>query len=626
MTSPTPRLGLLLIEGTDTIPAPGGMKDKVNNAITEFDSAVGRIICTSATRPTTNLFAGVQAYETDTKRMIVNPRGVVGEWYVENQEPVGAGMVRAIRPVRNFEQDANHSAFPSAAVLPDGTVMVVWRQGTNHATNRDGVIKMSKSTNQGRTWGAATTILSGSPAGTDLRDPCVSLSADGSKVYLSYFKGTASLAAAGVFFRVSTDFGANWSSEVRVDNLPYAASSAPIVELNNGTLVMPFYGRSGAETFDSVWTAKSVNGGTTWAAPVRILNGQTATTNYQEPYLVMRGTIGTMAYRAGGASNIGISYSVDNTTNWSGVSTTFTGTGRPTLFYVNANALVCLYRKLSGGDAVMRTSRNDGGNWYPERLVDPSRSAAGWMTYAGGDKIGPNSYLCVLAQETSDTSSKLAVTCIGESGASTPFGPVPTDADALSSEFDKMLFATNFEQADGTLPDPWTTASGNVTVTNGELTSSSADNVPDFPRVFVNSNDVDIEADIYSSGPETGFAIIFRMINANSYLMFTVESSGANWRLYKVVSGVVTQLFSVTGSMNFATYHTYRVVAKGNGIWCYANGMFVTPNSLNYGQGFYSHQLSGGDMTTFSAGLYVGLKLNNQGSTVHKCRRFIVRK
>ncbi len=634
----TDRLGMTLVEGSDTIGAVGGLKDKVNEALQTLDVTAGRVFCTSTTRPTTNLFSGMQAYEMDTKRTIVSPRGISGEWAVENQEPIGAGMVRGLRPIRSFGEDANHSAFPSAVTLLDGNIMVVWRQGTDHATTRDGIIRKSYSDDQGRTWFGTATIASGSPAGTDLRDPCVSLSLDGSKIYLSYFKGTAALAAAGVFFRASTDGGNTWSAEVRIDNaLPWAASSAPVVELNDGTLVMPYYGRSGVETRDSVWVAKSTTQGATWVN-TRIYNGQTAAADYQEPYIAMRGIKGYIAYRVGTAGNIGVSYTSDNTANWSGVAVAFVGTGRPTVINVNSATWAIVYRKLSNGDAVMRSTRSTTGiAWTPERVLDPAKSAAGWMTYAGGDKVGPNTYFCIMAQETSTSGSKLYLTYIGEAGARTPFGGIPTDAEALNTEYEDLIFSTYFDQAGSTLPDPWTLAAGAITVADGELSSASADNVPDFPRVYVGTPDVDVEADIFCGGGgfQSGAGIIFRMINATSYLMFTIETGGTAFRLYKVVSGTPTLLtrtgaatnVDVAGTMAFNVFNTYRVVAKGAAIWAYINGQHIrTLSGASSNLVEPTSLLSGGDFTTFNAGGYVGIKLNSQGTTTHKCRRFLVRK
>lgn len=623
MTS-TERLGMAYIKETDVISTD--MKDKINTALTKVDTSVGLVICTSTTRPVApDLFPGIQIYESDTRRRYVNPTALNNGWQLvagDTVDSIGGGMVRAVRPARPFGLDTNHSAFPSVCVLLNGEVLLVYRQGTDHVASRDGVIRLSRSLDQGHTWTTPTTIATGSPAGTDLRDPCVSLSRDGLTVYLSYFKGTAALTAAGVFFRKSTDNGVTWSSEVRIDSLPYSASSAPVVELDTGVLVMPFYGRFGAETWDSVWTSKSNDGGTTWATQVRILNGQTATDHRQEPYIALLGQIAVMGYRHGTATSIGMSVSVDNTANWSGASLKFAGTGRPNVFWTNDKTVSCVYRSTSyGNDAVIRSSKDGGTNWTPERLVDPGRTAAGWMTYSGTDRLTRGINICALAQESSSTSSRLYLTCIGEAGGTTPFGVIPTDADAAASNLDMVIFGTVFDQVDGALEQPWTIGGGAVTVSNGEVRSSSFDAVADLIRVFTGVNDMTVEADIYNGGsasPQSGSAIIFRMIDGATYLMFTIETGGTIARIYKVVGGTPTQIATqqaMTNTLPFDTYNTYRVHARRLNIMCYLNDKLVIEG-----------QMSGGDWTTFSTGTFAGVKLNSQGDTTHKCRRFIVRR
>lgn len=586
-------------------------------AIVDTATAVGYTLCTSTTRPSSP-YVGMQIYETDTRRRWLNINGTAAGWRPiagDTFDSIGAGTVRAIRPVRPYGWDTNHSAFPSVCVLANGTALLAYRHGTNHSAARDGVIRIATSTDMGRTWSAPTTIFSG-PIGTDLRDPCVSLSRDGTAIYLTFFKGTAVFAAAGVFFTKSTDGGATWSPEVRIDSLPYAASSAPVVELNNGTLVMPFYGRAGAEVWDSVWTSKSTDGGATWAAQVRIINGTTATDHRQEPYIALLGTTAIMGYRHGTAASIGISTSVDNTVNWSAGAAKFAGSGRPNVFFTNDNTLSCIYRSTVNEDAVIRSSKDNGTSWTPERLVDFAPTAAGWSTYSGTDRLTRGVNLCVLAQESSDTVSRLFITCVGEAGANTPLGVIPPDSVAHASNLDTVIFGTMFEQPDGALEQPWTLAAGSVTVTNGAVKSTTIDGVPDFPRVFVGVNDMEVEADILNIGGfESGAGVIFRMINATAYLMFTIETNGVNYRLYKVVGGVATQLGStVAGQMAFAAYNTYKIVARGQEIRTFFNGAHI-----------HVHLLSGPDYTTFQTGHYAGIKLNSQGVTTHSCRRFLVR-
>lgn len=614
----SPILGMDLPDGTDVVTA-----SQLSTALTKVDSGIGFRICTSTTRPATP-YIGQSIYETDTRRKLINMNGTTTGWRTlaaDSAEIIGTGTLRADRPVTPYGQDTAYSAFPSVAALLDGSLIMVYRQGTDHSVSRDGVVKKATSTDQGRTWTAPVTIAS-APAGTDLRDPCVSLSRDGAKLYLTYFKGTTALAAAGVFFRSSTDGGATWGTEVRIDALPYAASSAPAIELDNGTLVVPYYGRSGAETWDSVWTGKSTDGGATWPTNTRILNGQTATNHYQEPWAILQGQTAVMTYRHGTAASIGVTASTDNTVNWSGAFAAFAGTGRPMLFWVNELTLGCIYRRLSNGDSVMRKSLLSGpAFWFPERLVEPALTAGSiGMNYAGADRVTASSNIVVLATETSSTNSRIYITYAGLSGASTPRGSIPADSVAASSNLDTLIHGTSFDQASTTLGYPWTVMAGAVTVVNGEVKSASADNVPDLIRVCANVNDVEIEADIINreaGSAQSGSAIIFRMIDASNYLMFTVETAGVNYRLYKVVGGVATQLAIATPSpfsFPFNAWQTYKVIARGNLIQCFIGGVY-----------WVVHYLSGGDYTTFSSGKYVGVKLNSQTTNEHACRRFVVR-
>jgi hypothetical protein len=620
----TTRLGMTLVEDTDTV---GGsdpntsMKQKVNNALQKLDKTAGRVQCTSTTRPTTDLFPGIEAYETDTRRSIQNLTGVAGDanWRVMQEDTVnslGAGRIRAVRPVRPYGGDAAHSAFPGVVVLRNGSLVMVYRQGTDHATSRDGHIRKAFSTDQGRTWTGSSVVMT-PPVGTDLRDPSVSLSRDGTKIYLTYFKATAISAATGVFFRTSTDGGNTWSAEVRVDNQSYAAVSAPAVELDTGTLVVPWYGKAGGEGFDSVWTAKSTDGGVNWTN-TRILNGQTSSTNFQEPWISMKpGTqIGVMAYRYNTNASIGTSTTADNTVNWSGAVARFAGTGRPTIWWANDTTVAVIYRRLTRLDAVIRLSRNNGVAFEPERLMEKAWNVGSLgMTYAAVDKLSNGATVCVFAQEASTTLSRLFTTYIAEAGATTPFGVVPQENEAVSNNYDNISFVTQFDQVDGLPAYPWFNIVGANTVVEGELRCGSANNVPEISAVYVNHSDMVVEVEIACESTSTisGAGVVFRMIDANNYLYWVYEG-GNNTRIYRSDAGVLTVVKVDTPyNVQLGTFNTYRVHVRGNGIWCFLNDRFITETALPAGD--------------FQTGRWAGVRLNDQaaGLATHRVRRFMVR-
>lgn len=643
----TARLGMTLVEGTDTLAGSSpstALQGKVNTALTKLDASVGRVICTSTTRPTTGLFPGIQGYETDTRRNIINPTGVntAAAWRYEYYDSPGAGAVRPYRPIRPYGGDTLHSAFPSVVVLPNSKMLMVWRVATSH-TSIDGAFRGSISLDRGRTWGASFLLWNG-VSSVDFRDPCVSLSRDGTKIYISYFKAVTGNAGAGVFFRYSTDEGTTWSTEVRTDNFSfYAASSAPVVELDNGTLVIPFYGHASGESWDSVWTVKSTDGGTTWQTPVRIINGQTAGDHRQEPWITWKPGSQTyiMTYRHGNASQIGVSTSTDNTTNWSGGVAKFAGYGRPATVWVNDTTFVCVYRSVANGDALVRSSRDSGANWTPARLVEPAWYWGQYMAYAGMDRLDNGCAVMVMANQASTTLSRVFISYLGEAGAVTPFGALDSERDVVWGNGDGTIFATNFEQLNGTLSYPWQVMAGAVTVTDGAVFSASADNVVDLIAVNAGTNDMEVEAEINCGGTgtiETGAAIIFRMIDANNYLMFTVETQGQNYRLYKVVSGVASLLerngdspgatFSYTvgvRTLPVNQYVKYRIICRERMIWVYLNDQWIVA-SAGAGQPFPSALLSSADYTTFATnGKFAGIKLNSQSTSVHSCRRFSVK-
>jgi hypothetical protein len=181
---------------------------------------------------------------------------------------------------------------------------------------------------------------------------------------------------------------------------------------------------------------------------------------------------------------------------------------------------------------------------------------------------------------------------------------------------------------------------GAVTVTDGEVRSNSADNVPDICGMHTSTNDMEVEVEINCGGTGTiqsGAGIVFRMVSANTYLIFTVEGQGVNYRLYKVVSGVATLLerngdspgapFDYTvgvRTLPFNQFVKYKVICRERYIWVYLNDQWIVASS-GAGQTFPSAMLSAADQSTFSTGRFAGFKINDQSTTIHRVRHFSVR-
>jgi hypothetical protein len=611
--APTGKLGLELPAGSDLITRT----TQLNANLSRLMDATGFILCTSDARPVPpTTFPGMPIHETDTgAKYMRNPLDTgwlpVG---ASTWATLGAGAIRATKPLRPYGQDTNHSAFPAILLKQDGEMICVYRQGTDHITARDGILRVTRSSDMGRSWASPATLLS--LPGVDLRDPGLSESADGTKIWLTYVKTTAAAPFNGAYFRTSTDGGLSFGAETRIDNGVTAASVAPIVELNDGTLVMPWYGTTGAETWRSVWIAKSTNGGTSWTS-TRIVNGQTAGRHYEEPYIARNGTILGMTFRWGAVQSIGFASSVDNAVNWSAGAEKFAGTGKPNCFWVNPHTLALIYRRLSGGHAIIRYTRDLGQTWFGEIAIENRRSPSGWMTYSDVSMVQPGAGIMALAQETSSASSRLFFGYVGEAGATTPFGALDEEQAALTSNVDGVIFATNFGQADGALTSPWAVTSGTGNVSNGVLTPATAA-TQTVARIHAGSTEIEVEGEFQWTGADVGFAgLVFAMTDGATYWAFLRDfpASVASLRLYQYTGGVPTMKATVAFPSMPSTYHKLKVIKKHGSVACFWNDR----NMLNY-------SMTGPELTSTVNGTYVGVSLQNgSGGDQATCRRFLVR-
>lgn len=308
-------------------------------------------------------------------------------------------------PVHTLGIGAEHSAFPSIARISHDMLTVVWRQGSDHATSRDGQVRRAISRDNGQTWGEETHLRTGS-AGIDLRDPTVSYARGA--FHTTLFTGSATAPA-----RAAYDIR-ELGDAVRIDPmLPYAAITSPVVELPDGRLGTAFYGRKPGELIDTAWMAWTSDHGLTWSSN-RIANGIAAGRAYNEPYLVRDGSDIHVFFRSG-TTAIGMRSSPDSGVTWGPVRDILTNaTGRPSAFGTSGGVLVMVYRSLPSKAAQVAYSADRGATWQqgPTLMVPPAGSPNG-MTYAALAETAPGEVLVVFGMENSLTSSVLYGATIG---------------------------------------------------------------------------------------------------------------------------------------------------------------------------------------------------------------------
>lgn len=308
---------------------------------------------------------------------------------------VTAVIVRDVAPLTIGQ--TQHCAFPSLTRMPNGETHLVYRRGSDHAASRDGEIWRAVSRDGGRTYSDATRLRTGG----DHRDPNISYARGAA--WLSWFVGTTTNPAAGAYVM------REWGPTVRIDGLPYAAITAPVIELPNGELGAVFYGRLSGDSRDTCWMAWSADDGRTWTKN-RVTNQLGAGLDTNEPFAVVDGNLVHVFYRWGASYGIAMrSTSGSGHSGWTPERPILAGaTGRPTVLRTAAGMLVMVYRDLASRAAELAWSNDHGQSWAQGLLMlDAPAGSPNGMTYAAMVEPEPGVVRGVVGMEKADGSSSL---------------------------------------------------------------------------------------------------------------------------------------------------------------------------------------------------------------------------
>ena len=182
--------------------------------------------------------------------------------------------------------DESYNAFPGLARLDDGTLITVYRKGVLHANDR-GYIVSKRSTDGGSTWSEEMVVVD-NPA-LDLRDPNIALLSDGALIvnYFQYDFDLPGTVRNGLRVVHSFDGGETWGEPVLVGTGSFVATSAPILELPNGELLLAYYGSHEGSRYATAYVNRSDDGGNWWLGETVIAAGPPAGRPFQEPNLLL---------------------------------------------------------------------------------------------------------------------------------------------------------------------------------------------------------------------------------------------------------------------------------------------------------------------------------------------------
>lgn len=186
----------------------------------------------------------------------------------------------------------NYPFFPSITKLQNGDLVMVYYWNSDHVNTTGGRIYLKKSSNNGISWTNAKLIVDYTAQSLDSRDPHINVLSNGDLVLNCYTgKWDAGFVPSDYQqhiiesrFAKSTDGGLSWSTPKIIPTAKYEnATSGAIIELGNGDLLMPTYGRLNAGDNTSVATViRSSDRGESWNNEVVVTSDNNNGLGYNE--------------------------------------------------------------------------------------------------------------------------------------------------------------------------------------------------------------------------------------------------------------------------------------------------------------------------------------------------------
>ncbi len=334
----------------------------------------------------------------------------------------GATINRKVRTITSRGQWGTYEGFPGVCRLKNGDLLVVFYGGNDHMgwphpdlPNR-GRICVMRSTDNAKTWSEPKTLIDG-PTGE--RDPSISQLSDGT-VICSYY-GTVWYEqgrTCDVRTLRSFDNGKTWETEpadvpapwysdeqrqevianagppaktasnehpIREKFKAINATTRPVRELSDGTLVLPIYGQYGDQPYRSAMT-RSTDGGKTWGDVSMISEEH----HHCEPDVIELPDGRLLCMLRPCMCQM---ISSDKGRTWSKPVRLLRGEA-PSLVLTSDNVLLCGHRERPGVRTGVILSADFGKTWSPPRMIDFAGGA-----YPSFIELDDGRILCIHYQE-----------------------------------------------------------------------------------------------------------------------------------------------------------------------------------------------------------------------------------
>ncbi|MGN6360174.1 MAG: sialidase family protein [Thermomicrobiales bacterium] len=272
--------------------------------------------------------------------------------------------------------------------MRDGVLVVVYYDSPAH-TSQSGRIALVRSTDDGRTWSAPRVVLD---TPLDDRDPQIMQTRTGALLlsFFTYDWDQTPAKVIGSYVARSEDNGATWSAPTPVGTaLAWTATSAKIIELDDGRLLIPLYGAMPGSSAQRATAVVSADDGRTWPASSEVTIAADPAVDFQEPALVPLGGGKLLAViRTARAGNLAYTTdSADGGRTWTPPSKTDMQAQAPDLLALPGGVVLLTWGDVSGAFAPGRP--------VVGRLKFPDQTwsvAAPMLLYTGTQKCGDESY------------------------------------------------------------------------------------------------------------------------------------------------------------------------------------------------------------------------------------------
>ncbi|MGB0383472.1 MAG: exo-alpha-sialidase, partial [Ardenticatenaceae bacterium] len=279
---------------------------------------------------------------------------------------------------------------PSMAVSPNNTLYVSWADNRNG--NQD--VYFASSTNGGATW-SANVKVNDDAGGAWHNNPSLAVDANDNVVvaWEDLRNGDQD-----IYFARSTDSGATWSSNVKVnDDSSLLHQYTPSVGVDgSGTLMLAWYDQRNGN--DDIYFARSTNNGTSWSANVK-LNDNSGTSSEQYPSLAVDSNGNAVAVWQDArdiVNNIYSARSSDSGQTWQtnvkiNDDPSTTGQYNPSMAVDANNTLYAVWQdeRHSSSDIFFARSTDGGTTWLANtKVISETGSAWQGIPSLGVDSLG----------------------------------------------------------------------------------------------------------------------------------------------------------------------------------------------------------------------------------------------